>query len=180
METLDDTQRQAVAWYQHLSQGETWVPNGQPPLPIADMDAGWRYNAANWLLKRAETLVFLYQMGEALALSEPIGTDVLTGQPVFVEAPPEVEFRWGSEDLERLADPEAWLKTTELYQALVSGLREDAAELAKHWSDCGLRTGQGSVCSCWQRHIIECPVYSSRDISGPCHCRDNSPEWVDD
>lgn len=51
----------------------------------------------------------------------------------------------------RYADPEGWLKTTPLYQALVKDLPGDVAELAKHWSTCDLRTGNATTCSCADR-----------------------------
>lgn len=176
---ITDAERQALAWYHHLEQGNTWRPNGRPPLPIADMDAAWRFNAANWLLKRAASLEFYYSYGEVLDLSEPIGNDLFTGEPVHLEMPPEVESDLGRDWESRSADLEAWLKTTDLYQALVKDLPGDAGKHAKHWSTCALRTNHGP-CTCWQRHIAECPVNQCRDIDAPCHCNDNSPDWTDD
>lgn len=171
--------RQARAWYGHLNQSEQWVPATGQPLPIAGMDATWRFNAANWLLKRAKNLAFLYGMGEVLALGDPLGTD-LTGQPVHVEAPPEVEADWDREDRERGADPEAWLKTTELYQALVKDLPADAGKHGRHWSDCDLRTSAGTTCSCWKRHAADCEVHRTHNIGRPCHCDHNHPSWLED
>lgn len=175
-----------LTWYKYLRQGKTWVPKDRPPLPIAEMDATWRYNAANWLLRQASSLAMRYGFGE---LQHVFGATVPTVGP-FKGAKVSVFESMGemSQDaLERAmerdqeardADPKGWLKSTPLYQALVDDLPDNVADLARHWSTCDLRTGEGSVCSCWRRHLTECPVYDSRDITATCHCRDNSPEWT--
>lgn len=156
---------EAQAWFRYLSQGETWVPNGKPPLPIADMDAAWRHNAANWLLRQAEKVSFLYSTGEIAHIFGTKGREVLgelNGEIVYGNESPAFAPRGEMAELAvdqmldeawdaRGAESEAWLKTTTLYQALVAGLPENVAELAKHWSGCGLRTGQGSACSCEER-----------------------------
>ncbi|MEV4174030.1 hypothetical protein [Nonomuraea sp. NPDC049709] len=173
-----DVKRQARAWYRHLGQDTTWVPATGVPLPIADMDAAWRHNAANWLLRRAGDLAFLYSYGELLIMTDPIGRDTLTGELVHVEMPDDVDLGDPDADPDPMKDPEGWMRTTTLHQMLVKDLPEGIADLARHWSDCHLRTCQGTACSCWQRHRTECTVNQLRDITAPCHCNDNSPEWT--
>lgn len=180
-----------LTWFLYLSQEATWVPKGRPPLPITEMDAAWRHNAANWLLKQAKALTLHYELGEIAFIFGSTAPTVVAdanGQPV---PGPEVPCfaprgEWAQDTLERelaaatelrTADPEAWLKSTPLYRALVDGLPDNVAELARHWSSCALRTGQGS-CDCWTVHRTECPVNMTRDITAPCHCHDNSPEWT--
>jgi len=157
-----DPMRESLAWFKYLSQGETWVPNGKPALPIADMDVTWRYNASQWLLRQAKALAWRYEMGEAAFIygttaptiiadedGQPIpGPDIAVFAPMGEMAQDALERELADAQEERAADPEGWLKTTTLYQALVDGLPENAAELAKHWSECDLRTGQGAACSC--------------------------------
>ncbi|MFB4275809.1 hypothetical protein ACBJ59_10990 [Nonomuraea sp. MTCD27] len=174
--TVNDTRRQARAWYRHLNQDTTWVPATGVPTLIADMDPAWRFNAANWLIKRVSNLVVAYSYGEGLIMAEPLGRDMDTGDLVYVEMPHEVDLSEPYDD--RFDDPEGWLRATPLYQALINDLPDDIADLARHWSTCDLRIGQGTACSCWERHLTECPVNMIRDITASCHCRDDSPEWT--
>ncbi|WP_188187982.1 hypothetical protein [Nonomuraea sp. SYSU D8015] len=182
-----DMQRQARAWFRHLHQDTTWIPKVGGPILIRDMDSTWRYNAANWLLRRACELSIMYSFGEFAALTSPISGPALRQdsdgtaedeRPLYLEMPPEVLADLLQQDAQRAENPESWLKTTPLYRALVKDLPGDVAALAKHWSTCDLRTGQGTVCSCWMRHLSECPVNMLRDITANCQCRDNSPEWT--
>lgn len=190
--TTTDPMAECLAWFKYLSQGSTWVPNGKPPLAISEMDATWRYNSANWLLRRAKALTTRYGLGEIQFIYGTTAQSVVSNEAGDPVAGPEVpvfapmgemaqdalERELDEAERARDADPEAWLKSTELYQALVKDLPGDVADLAKHWSTCDLRTGQNKACSCWKRHLAECPVYESRDITTTCSCRDNSPEWT--
>ncbi|HZB31256.1 MAG TPA: hypothetical protein VE465_13915 [Streptosporangiaceae bacterium] len=177
------------AYFAYFNQGEWWVPNGKPPIRVTDMDSAWRHNAAAFLVRRARGYLFYYGAGEIGAIfgataREVIGED--NGQPVFgrmVSLAPDPDSR-AADALEREleqaweergADPEAWMKSTTLYRALVKDLPPDAAELAKHWSDCAIRTA-GGECTCWERHLTECPKRG--DINEICRCRDYSPEWT--
>lgn len=187
---VNDVANRARNTYLYLSQGRTWIPNGRPPLPIADMDPGWRSNAANWLLRRAAGLADAYGLGEVAAMHLPAarvvlgldkdGNDILGPEVSF--APPEgsmaadaLERGMEEEHEQRTADPEAWLKTMPLYQALVAGLPDDANQLAKHWSDCPVRAGS-STCTCQEHHLSECP--KREDINATCLCLDTTPEWT--
>lgn len=170
-----DTKRHARAWYRHLNQDTTWVPVTGVPVRIAGMDPAWRFNAANWLIKRAPELAVAYSYGEGLLMVEPLGRDELTGQLVYIEMPAEVELADDSDN--PIGDPSGWMRATTLYQSLVKDLPENTADLAKHWSTCALRGNHGP-CTCWQRHLTECTVNQLRDITAPCHCNDNSPEWT--
>lgn len=187
MNATVDPMAQCLAWFKYLSQGETWVPNGKPPLPISEMDATWRYNAANWLLRRASHLAAMYGYGLLYAFDESPEREVIgerDGEPVLGdwgparEIPAEVLDELLRQDTERANNPETWLKTTPLYQVLVKELPDGVADLAKHWSTCDLRTGKASSCSCWRRHLSECPVNQLRNITATCCCRDNSPDWT--
>ncbi|MEU8040944.1 hypothetical protein [Streptosporangium sp. NPDC049078] len=162
-----DPMRESLAWFKYLDQGETWVPNGKPALPITDMDITWRHNASQWLLRQAKPLAWRYGMGELAFIygttaptlipdetGHPVpGPDVAVFAPMGEMAQEALERELDDAQEERDADPEAWLKSTPLYLALVDGLPENAAELAKHWSACDLRTGQGATCSCTRSDI---------------------------
>lgn len=160
-----DPNRKALAWFKYLNQDQAWIPNGKPALPIKDMDATWRYNASQWLLRRAQTLAVHYEIGELAFIygtTAPTVVGDVNGMPVLgpeiaVFAPrgemaqDALERQLDDAQEARAADPEGWLKATPLYLALVDGLPENAAELATHWSNCNLRTGQGTACSCERR-----------------------------
>ncbi|MEV0382863.1 hypothetical protein [Nonomuraea sp. NPDC050643] len=183
---------ECLAWFKYLSQEATWVPNGRPPLRVSEMDAAWRHNAANWLLRQAGTLAMRFGIGEIAfiysttaptvisdANGEPVpGPDMPVFAPMGEMAQDALERELDGSQQARDADPEGWLKTTPLYQALVKDLPDNIAALARHWSDCDLRTGKGTACTCWKRHLSECPVSGLRDITAHCHCNDNSPEWT--
>jgi hypothetical protein len=182
-----------LAWYRYLSQDQMWVPKGRPPLLITEMDVAWRYNAANWLLKRAARVSRLYAQGQIAFIFGTLAPEVIadgSDGPVYGRMVPcfaprgemaelALDQAMDEEDRARDEDPQAWMKTTPLYQALVAGIPADIAELARHWSTCALRTAPG-VCDCRKRHLAECPVNRCRDVTAPCHCDDNSPAWTDD
>lgn len=138
MSTITDPMAVSLAWFKYLSQSATWVPKDKPPLPISEMDASWRRNAANWLLRRASMLVDRFGFGEIQYIYGTTAPTVIAdknGQPVpgpetLVFAP---RGEWAQDSLEREldesqrardADPTAWLKTTPLYQALITDLPE--------------------------------------------------------
>jgi hypothetical protein len=168
--SADDIFRAARQYFSYLNQDEEWVPNGKPPVRIADMDPSWRYNAARFLARNADTYLFRYDLGE---LSAVFGDPLSPSQgSMAMEA---MEEEMDLAQTIRHHDPEAWIKSTPLYQALVKDLPDDAAELAKHWSDCAIRE-DGGACTCWERHVTECP--KREDINEACRCRDYSPEWT--
>lgn len=185
----DDFLRAARQYYAYLNQGEWWVPDGKPPIRITDMDPAWRYHAARFLARNARGYLFRYDLGDLAHIwgataREVIGED--NGEPVFgrlVSLAPTPGSRAADaleEELDlaqtrRANDPEGWIKSTDLYQALVDGLPDNVAELAKHWSDCAVRQTSGD-CTCWERHVTECPKRT--DINARCRCRDYSPEWT--
>ncbi|MFC6081065.1 hypothetical protein [Sphaerisporangium aureirubrum] len=182
-----------LAWYRYLSQDTTWVPKGRPPAPIAEMDAAWRYNAANWLLRQAKRLAGYYELGEIAHIFTSTAPTVVADKNGHPVPRPEVlylaprgemaqdafEREWATAAEQRKADPDAWLRSTPLYRALVADLPADVAEAARHWSTCAARVGK-DACDCWKRHITECTIHRLRDISAPCHCNDLSPVWTDD
>ncbi|MGP3914367.1 hypothetical protein [Nonomuraea sp. 10N515B] len=138
MTTTTDPIAVSLAWFKYLSQGETWVPNGKPPLPITEMEASWRRNAANWLLRQAATLAMRFGFGEiqyiygttAPTVIEDENGNLVDGpeMPVFAPrgemAQDALERELDESQRARDADPTAWLKTTPLYQALVADLSE--------------------------------------------------------
>lgn len=176
--STDDPFRASRALYSLFQQGEVWVPRDKPAVQITDMDPAWRYNAARFLTRNAPAYVLPYELGEHQSIWHAEGRDV-TGQMVSL-APSEaaaagVERELAAASASRAQDPEAWIKSTPLYQALVDGLPKNAGELAKHWSDCAIRE-DGGACTCWERHVTECPKRA--DINQACRCRDHSPEWT--
>lgn len=125
--------------WDYLNQGAMWHPQApRQPLPIADMDLPWRWNASQFLVRGAPALAWRYGFAEVLGGPEP---------------PDDVVDDLMRLDSERIADPTTWIRTTPLYRALVAGLpsrRPDLAflaERARHWSTCAVRT-RGGMCTC--------------------------------
>lgn len=165
-----DIKKAARQYFAYFNQGKWWVPNGKPPVLVTDMDAAWRHNAAAFLVRRAGAYLFQYDLGELHTVwAEPSAPS--NGSAAFDS----LERACDEGQEQRNADPEAWIKTTSLYQALVKDLHDGIADLAKHWSDCAIRTDAGE-CTCWERHVTECP--KREDINARCQCRDYSPEWT--
>lgn len=135
---LDEMKGKAVAYYCYLNQGEQWKPKDRPWLPIADMDASWRGNAARWMKRRAAAFELYYSIGELAALSEPTmravvgevdGVPVEDG-PLFSHLDLMGDCATDAFDREvsgRSTNPAGWIRTTPLYRALVSGLPGDAS-----------------------------------------------------
>ncbi|MFB4306906.1 hypothetical protein [Actinomadura sp. GTD37] len=176
--STDDPFRTARALFTLFQQGEIWLPNGKPPIQITDMDPAWRFNTARFLTRNARHYVLTYELGEHRAIWHAKAREV-TGQMLSL-APSEAAAAGVERELEaasasRAEDPEAWIKSTPLYQALMKDLPDNAGELAKHWSDCAIRE-DGGTCTCWERHVTECPKRS--DINEMCRCRDCAPEWT--
>ncbi|MFI7042642.1 hypothetical protein ACIBI0_38695 [Microbispora rosea] len=127
--STEDMVAKARTWAGYLNQGETWIPATGVPVKVMDMDQGWRSNAARWLLRRAGVLEFYCTFAEVQRLTSMTGQAVLGedehGNPVL--GPPEiiplsdhVEDALMREMDQRADDPQAWLKTTTLYRALVA------------------------------------------------------------
>lgn len=190
------------ACYRYLNQNEFWVPRDGELCRVAYMDPAWRYHAAALLLRRAEVLRVLYDLGQVEAIwGGTPARDVIgevDGEPVYGSpmapspgsmAEQSLEHELRAEQVERMDDPKGWLHKTPLYQALVNDLPEDVERLAKHWSTCPVRTGTGDGdCTCRFRHLDECPAYAvnpeavcrcATTCGEPhCMCRDWSPEWT--
>lgn len=140
-----------MSWLDYLNQGQVWHPSGKPPVVIADMDLEWRYNAAQWLDRRAYRIGLQHVRAAhawlAVQLSSPLGPSKDAADSL------ERDIDDQSAEIER--DPVAWIRTTELYRALVADLptksKEVAAlvERARHWSACPARTGTED-CRCSQ------------------------------
>lgn len=118
--------------YGYLNQGEFWYPDGRPRLPITEMDDRWRGNAARWLERDARSFLAAYQLGELERMTAPVWLDVVgvkDGQPVTA-GPARSELdsmsdasmdAFVADDDERQSDPAAWIRTTDLYKALLPG-----------------------------------------------------------
>lgn len=187
--STDDPFRASRDLYSLLEQGEVWVPRDKPAVRISDMDPAWRYNTARFLTRNARAYVPSYELGEHLSIWGAQAREVLgevDGEPRYGQmvrlapspgsmAESVLERELDDASRVRSEDPEAWIETTPLYRALVDGLPDNAGVLAKHWSDCSIRTEAGG-CTCWQRHLRECPKRT--DINETCRCLDFSPEWT--
>src|SRR5207237_8806665 len=152
---------QEIAYYNYLNQGEWWVPKmPRQPIRVADMDPEWRHNAARFLMRRAATLAFLYGGGEIAAMTRPAWRNVVGedhGNPVLggrafseLDMMSDAAMDAFDEHADRMVrDPEGWLRTTQLYRALIADLPTDPAELealaerAQPWSTCPARTAAG-------------------------------------
>lgn len=172
-----------IAYYGYLNQGEWWVPKKpRQPIRVADMDPEWRHNAARFLMRRAATLAFLYGGGEIAVMAKPAWRNVVgedggkpvLGGPAFSELDMMSDAAMDAFDEHSdrmMRDPEGWLRTTQLYRALIADLPTDPAELealaerARHWSTCPARTGAGD-CRCEQIRAEHEAAY------------DTTPEWT--
>lgn len=143
---LDRRARQMFAYF---NQGETWFPNGKPAVAISGMDPAWRHNAAAFLVRNARAYLLQYDFGEFFSIqgvTAPVAREALDQGLEEAQA-------------ERSADPEAWIKSTPLYKALVAELpegpeRDALARAARHWSDCPLRSGEHGTCTCPERKAV--------------------------
>lgn len=136
---LSEFEQRTIATYAYLNQAEWWHPRPpRPPVRIAEMNAGWRSNAARWFEGRARYLAFHYNFGEVFSLARPGGYRVVLGEAdgrvvlggrlsnfdLMPDCVMDDLDRWQAE---READAVAWLRETSLYRALVSGLTEAVA-----------------------------------------------------
>ena len=118
----DDFMEQCRITYAYLRQGKTWFPKDRPPLDVADMDLRWRRNAARWLEKRAAIFEIRYTLGEVAWLATPTLREVERG-PMLAQLDlmsDNVADAMDQWQAEREADPVAWIRSTVLYQALVT------------------------------------------------------------
>lgn len=166
---LDRFLHDAKTTYRVLMQDKVWYPKDRGPITIAGMDPAWRYNTANWLLRRANHFAFYGSYGEAAWMPRPEDTGEMAYESLQQDA-----ARSGRE---AAAHPEAWLKATPLYKALVKDLPENVAELAKHWSTCDLRTGQGDACDCGCR-AHECLICHHESCGWCPDCSPGVPDWT--
>lgn len=128
--------------YDYLNQDTVWISDAvRGWVPIADMDCEWRWNCAQFLLRRAVSLADWYGYSveaEMAALGAP---DDIMDSEFFADA-------------DRMRAPQMWLRTTTLYRALVANLPDDPDELftladrARHFSTCCPYRVDGSVCTC--------------------------------
>jgi hypothetical protein len=175
-----------MSWFEYLTQGEKWKPNGKPLVAIADMDPEWRFNAARYLERHAAVI------GQRYSLAQTMWFAAITSSPLGPgeNAADSIEHDIDREEAEIARDPVAWIRTTKLHRALVAGLptkkRKVAAlaERAKHWSTCPARAGGGDCrCEALQQvdagrtHLSECPVADGRPELG-CRCGNTSPDWT--
>jgi hypothetical protein len=161
----------ARQYFAYFNQGEQWVPDGKPPVRIVDMDPAWRHNAARFLIRNAGAYLFRYDLGELSTIWDGGFLAPSVGSQADRDLDEEIDLA----QTQRAGDPATWMRSTVLYQALVDGLPDNVADLARHWSDCGVRL-EGGACTCWRRHVPECP--KREDIAAGCRCRDFSPEWT--
>ena len=130
---VQDFEQQCRIVYAYLNQGKTWVPKDRSPLDVADMDSSWRRNAARWMERRAAWYAAQYTMGEFYALGTPsLRTVVAEIDGVAIERGPlvseldlmsdHVHDAMDAWQAERDADPVVWIRTTDLYRALVADL----------------------------------------------------------
>lgn len=173
-EATPKPRERGMPWSRYLDQGEQWKPNGKPMIRITEMDLPWRYNASRWLERNAAGIARKYTLSEgfefAAICASPLGPSDDTAWSI------EAEMDCAAED--RARDPQAWIRTTALYQALIKDLPKKQRKLARlaeraaHWSTCPKRTGGDGTCTC---HGTECAIRNGNPELG-CTCRDTSPE----
>lgn len=132
--------RVTMSWLLH--QGDVWQPKDRPLVRIADMDAEWRYNTAQWLERYAERLALSEQWSMAMLAAGPLGPSGDAACDAFDSAIDAMGV-----------DPLGWLRSTPLYRALVKGLPTKRkklarlAERARHWSTCPARADGDCTCA---------------------------------
>lgn len=132
--------RQMGVW-DYFNQPNIWLP--KPPadaVPIAEMDSEWRWNCSQILLRNAAVHADRYGWGAAIAMGA-------------LGAPDDV-VDWEIRESEaRERNPQAWMRTTTLYRALVADLPVKRRKLialvdrARHYNTCASRTADGA-CTC--------------------------------
>jgi hypothetical protein len=139
-------------WYRYFNQTEHWVPNGKPPVQIADMELAWRLNCVRYLERNAARYAALYADGcsaEELVFG-------LTHPDVSDWVEDSVTGHLWNEGNRAKRDPLGWIKTTKLYRALAADLPSKGAPLrklankAKHWGGCEKRLFKKGTCTCAQ------------------------------
>jgi hypothetical protein len=177
---LSADEQRHLATFRYLGQGEVWLPNGKPSIPIADMDPEWRYNAARWLERRAIYFAMSYSYGEIISLALPLYVSGDSRNRRLSEL--DLMSEAAADDFDREADwramnPEAWIRQTPLYRALTEGLPTKGRELhkldhrAKHYAGCPKREQTDGSCDCSRLAAI---VNNEQEIAN------GTPEWTDD
>lgn len=148
-------------WYRYFNQAEHWVPNGKPPVQIAEMDLAWRLNCVRYLERNAARYAGLYADG--------CSAEEMVFGLAHPDAPEEIaEAMWRDAAFAK-RDPVAWVKATKLYRALADGLPVKGAPLrkladkAKHWGGCERRLFKKGACTCallaaearWQKELAD-------------------------
>lgn len=134
-----------------LYQDEFWQPEYGPMVRVADMTDTHRWHTSRWLLRRANPLAHLFTWSMVMG-PQPSGDaacDAFEHEILAVER-----------------EPEAWIRRTRLFEALVADLPSpvkgkkkrhklerrrfrDLLERAKHWSTCPRNRDLGAeVCTC--------------------------------
>lgn len=138
---ITETRRHMGA-YTYLSQTAVWIPRAPRDwVPIAEMDDEWRWNCAQLLVRNAAYHAGRYGWSAYMSMAD---------------APDEVVDWELNAAAQREREPQKWMRTTKLYQALVTGLpakRRKLATLAdraRHYNTCQVRTGAGEhgECTC--------------------------------
>lgn len=134
-------------YYRYFNQGEHWVPNGKPPVLIAEMDLAWRYNCTRFLERNAARYAALF--AEGCSAEEYVIAMLYPGAPEEIADQIQREAAWAKRD------PLAWVRSTKLYRALATELPEKGAPLrklasrARHWGGCEARLKpKKGTCTC--------------------------------
>jgi hypothetical protein len=150
-EATPKPRQQGMTYAEYINQGEKWQPNGEPVVAIADMDPEWRYNASRWLERNAKAIALKY----ALDLESWFVSITSSPHGPSDTSADMIERDIHAQTAEAFGNQVAWIRTTVLYRALVAELPNGSlaldaiAELARHWSTCPVRTGDGD-CRCDQ------------------------------
>lgn len=97
-------------WFELLEQDVSWMTKGGDIILIKDMDHNHRRNAAAMLTRKAYQLALAYDF--AYPLPDPDSCGDMAYQSLEAA------------QYARLENPERWISSTRLYQALVDGLNE--------------------------------------------------------
>jgi hypothetical protein len=140
-------QRKGVSIYTLLNQSEFWWDKNGVRHRVREMEPTHRYNCLRLLERGATRSGKRYSWGFLASGMGPLGPSGDAACDAFEQASWELD-----REIER--DPVAWIRTTDLWQALNAGLpgnpykRWRLAQRARHWPQCHRRQHNRGICTC--------------------------------
>lgn len=129
----------------YLNQGRVWIDRDGREREIADMEPLHRKNAAKWLVRNAGPIWQAYELVS-------FRNTIIAFDASDVDTEPDVSEIFGQTTdelvatLAAISKPDEWIQTTELYRALMSGVRpgSDLSSLLPGGADVVYRASAGT------------------------------------